>query len=135
MRPNFQRYPYHDPARGVYGDCLRTCIASLLDLATDDVPHVLHDDSDEWMVRLNRWLAPFKRAYLVFGVDDQAQWRQMMALQGQDLYHLITVRTASGTCHQIIGRNGRPCWCPIQGDVEGRSYNVLEFGFLIFTSL
>lgn len=135
MRPNFQRYPYGDASRGIRGDCMRTCIASLLDLSTDEVPHFLKDDSDDWLKNLNAWLAPLKRAYLVLPVPDADAVPCVFALQGLDLYHLMGVRTANGSFHQIVGRSGRPCWCPILGDVEGREYDVIEIGFLTVTSL
>lgn len=38
MTPVKQRYK-HDPENGVWGDCHRAAVASVLDLALDDVPH------------------------------------------------------------------------------------------------
>lgn len=49
----------HDPLMGVYGDCFRTCIASVLDLHPAEVPHVFdkhHDDGDAAMAKMNEWL-------------------------------------------------------------------------------
>lgn len=40
----------HNPAEGRYGDCFRACIASLLDLPAEEVPHFcdgLDDDAAE----------------------------------------------------------------------------------------
>ncbi len=37
MTPLTQRYLHNPPE--TYGDCYRACIASLLDLGLDDVPH------------------------------------------------------------------------------------------------
>lgn len=133
MKPHFQLIP-HDPASGVFGDCLRTCIASLLHLEPQDVPHILHDNSDDFLARLNAFLANFKLAYMVFDASEPDTWRHIMAAAGHDLHHLITVRSGS-TTHQIIGRNGKPVWCPIHGDVQGCEFEMLEFGFLVFTSL
>lgn len=36
----------HDPENGTYGDCLRACVASVLDLSSSDVPHFFHDNCD-----------------------------------------------------------------------------------------
>lgn len=136
MVPNYQLIPYCDHAKAIYGDCMRTCVASLLNLEPEDVPHFLHDNSDEWLPRLNAWLAPRKLAYLVFGVGEASLWVDIMKRAGQDLFHLITVESATpGVLHQIIGRNGKPYWCPILGNVQGRNYEMLEFGFLVITSL
>lgn len=40
MRPQRQAYG-HNEAAGVYGDCHRTCIAMVLDIDRDDVPHFM----------------------------------------------------------------------------------------------
>ncbi len=135
MRKNFQRFPRYDPFTGIRGDCQRTCIACLLDLPTEEVPHFLENDDDDWLVELNRWLAQFKKAYLVLPVPDASVLPALFGQQGHDLFHLLTIRTEGGTVHQIVGRNGEPVWCPILGDVEGREYEVLEVGFLVCTSL
>ncbi len=45
MIPLMQRN-HHDPANGIYGDCHRAAIASLLELPMDDVPHFCDADSD-----------------------------------------------------------------------------------------
>lgn len=41
MRPQLQANR-HDEAAGVYGDCHRTCLAMILDMDRDDVPHFMH---------------------------------------------------------------------------------------------
>ncbi len=38
MRPQKQKY-FHDPENGTWGDCDRTCVASLLCRDIEDVPH------------------------------------------------------------------------------------------------
>ena len=39
------------------GDCLRACVASLLDCDTiDEVPHFMVEPLDDWYVRLSDWL-------------------------------------------------------------------------------
>lgn len=42
---------------GQVGDCLRACVASVLGLEADDVPHFFHDacPSDEGAERLKEW--------------------------------------------------------------------------------
>jgi hypothetical protein len=41
VRPQLQRYG-HNEADGTFGDCHRTCIAMILDLDRDEVPHFMH---------------------------------------------------------------------------------------------
>lgn len=43
MRPQLQSIHGNDIERQVYGDCHRTCIAMILDLDRDEVPHFMSD--------------------------------------------------------------------------------------------
>lgn len=36
----------HNAEKGTYGDCLRACIASILELNSDEVPHFYYDGCD-----------------------------------------------------------------------------------------
>ncbi len=36
----------HDPQNGFYGDCVRVCLASILDMEPDAVPHAYQDGCD-----------------------------------------------------------------------------------------
>lgn len=61
MTPHQQRIA-HDPENGRYGDCHRTCIAAILDMEPEDVPHMNdgpHDpaDPDRQTRQANEWLA------------------------------------------------------------------------------
>ena len=48
----------HLPEEGIYGDCHRTCIAMLLGIDRDEVPHFLHDDPGAGVFRdrVDEWL-------------------------------------------------------------------------------
>ena len=51
-----QRYR-HQPEKGIYGDCLRTCVAMLLDRRRDEIPHWLDKgDVDGWDEERDRWM-------------------------------------------------------------------------------
>ena len=52
----------HDPTNGIYGDCHRAAIASLLEIPIEDVPHFCDADSylpdaEKLSVRERRWLS------------------------------------------------------------------------------
>lgn len=47
----------HDPDNGAYGDCHRTCIASLLNIRPEDVPHFCDHSANDWKERQRDWLA------------------------------------------------------------------------------
>lgn len=53
----------HNPDKGDYGDCQRTCVAVILDLHPSEVPHfcddptATRDDESWWAKRQEKWLA------------------------------------------------------------------------------
>ncbi len=56
MTPYTQTIFVNDP-RGIPGDCMRTAVASLLDLPIEAVPHfVLFDEPGAWFEAFNLWL-------------------------------------------------------------------------------
>lgn len=52
----------HDPSIGHYGDCMRTCIASLLDLQPEDVPHFLEDGCQDSAKVWDERIYPFLKS-------------------------------------------------------------------------
>lgn len=60
MTPDICRVK-NDPPHS-YGDCLRACIASMLDLPTEEVPHFVHDgcEPEVTFTRVREWLAERK---------------------------------------------------------------------------
>lgn len=44
----------HDPP-ATYGDCLRACIASVLEVPAQCVPHFLEGNNDDWFRQLQVW--------------------------------------------------------------------------------
>lgn len=57
MRYNTQLI-LHDPDRGLYGDCFRTCLSCILDLVPSEVPHYMGESLPEKVIwnKYNRWL-------------------------------------------------------------------------------
>lgn len=50
----------HDPETDRRGDCFRTCIACLLEVDPEEVPHVVQahcDGGEHWLHAINAWLA------------------------------------------------------------------------------
>jgi len=57
----------HDPDNGSWGDCQRICIAAILDLPPEQVPHFCDNDNPDWLIHLTDWLARRGLAYARFG--------------------------------------------------------------------
>jgi hypothetical protein len=96
----------HDPENGVYGDCMRACIATLLSVQRSDVPHFLSDGDDcdavEFSLRVNRFLKSFG-LFLV----DMTGFDFSTDGETAEVYHLIYGYTERGTYHAVVGKNGR----------------------------
>lgn len=111
MTPVEQRIP-HDPMNGMYGDCMRACVASILDLEIEEVPHFYASgDQDTFddelyaflkskgLAELNiKWRDMFKEQYIFRGVTG--------------IYHIITGRTKDGAWHAVVGMDGEVVFDP-----------------------
>ena len=70
MTPQLQKNFLHLPKKGIYGDCLRTCLACILDKPLDDIPNFMEgikrgglnstmqvlDKNREWLSKENKTL-------------------------------------------------------------------------------
>lgn len=67
MKPVYKKI-IHDPSKGLYGDCVRACVASLLDLEAEQVPHFMEGNPGDqvFMDRLFEFLRPLGLYPLAF---------------------------------------------------------------------
>lgn len=131
MRPVKQSI-LHDPANGKYGDCLSACIASLLELPIEEMPHFCDGPRPvNWQRDLNAWLALRGLAFIEFGVGNSAEVMQTI---GVDVYHTISGRSSRfpAEAHCVIGRNGAVVFDPSPDDL-GIAGEPESFGYLIRT--
>lgn len=112
MRFHKQKYR-HRPEKGQIGDCWRTCIACLLGLERDDVPHFYEDCWDVDYVGLNKtkeWLEThFGLTIMTFPMlaDSVDCVTNAMASWNPNLRYMLTGTSPRGTCHVVIASNGR----------------------------
>ena len=111
MTPITQEF-LHDPDNGVYGDCQRAVIASLLNLPISEVPHFLADgegDAVKFWEGLQKFLG--KHGYAWFTVPA----RSGGAFFGHDggVYHEISGPSPRGEfLHAVIGLDGNVVFDP-----------------------
>lgn len=116
----------HDPPKS-YGDCLRACIATIMDFDTDFVPHFadMAATGDEMRASARRWLNTRGFTVTAFaldggeGVDGVLQW---MADNNPDTTWMLFGSTAqadapsSGGDHVVVCQGGKvvhdPAWYP-----------------------
>lgn len=108
-----------DQEAGTHGDCLRACVASVLDMQPEDVPHFMHDacDGETGLRRLTDWLAQYNlgtfRAYYPgdASVDDILLQNSVF---NPEAVYLLFGMTASGGGHVVVCRGGAidhdPAW-------------------------
>ncbi len=99
----------HDPERGQFGDCARTCIASILDLPLESVPNFAEawHDTDKFWRGINEFLA--ERGLGCFSVAfnmEVADVLSMMQHHNENLYYMLGVGTPKGTDHFVVCRGG-----------------------------
>lgn len=117
MKPVLQTITTVDPAKGIFGDCFRACIASILELPLDDVPHFVqigltpHPDdpqplaegNSDWWYYLRDWLRPRGLIYFDIPAGEDAPDALISALG----YHTITGLSPRGDWqHVVVGRGG-----------------------------
>jgi len=100
----------HEPPHS-YGDCIRACIATILD--RDDVPHVFDNriikdgkvDQDlvilAW-IELRAWLRTYKKTIALFPSDDHAE---SMRMNNEGIPYILLCGTFRGD-HCVICQDG-----------------------------
>lgn len=135
MTPVQCRVP-HRPEEGKYGDCIRACVASLLELDAEAVPHFAEDNpSGELMMdRMRLWLkgrglAPFITGY---GDCSISQLLEDMEDRHPDVHYMLFGGTGEGD-HVVIAKGGaivhNPAWvgCRLIGPGSTGYFQVIVF--------
>jgi len=103
-----------DGKDGTYGDCLRACVASILDKPSQDVPHFYHDgcDGEEGMIRLREYLSSIGYAAVFNSIPKEHDFEEALLISGQaipDCHYLMF-----GDGHVVVCANGEvahdPAW-------------------------
>ncbi len=102
----------HDPDNDVWGDCFRTCIASLLDLDANIVPHFAHgcNTTEEWekcYQQTDEWLKERGLYFVQIPLTgDLETILEMMNNSNPTLNFLICGESKNGTNHNVVCRGG-----------------------------
>ena len=97
----------HDPENGKWGNCQSACIATLLGVAIEEVPHKNKEITGEQQDKMfNEYLAQYGLMLMRINLDpDFYNWNQQYVGVG-DVYHLIFGKSERGTYHSVVGKNG-----------------------------
>jgi hypothetical protein len=112
MTPQRQQFR-HKPDAGITGDCFRACIASLLDLSIDNVPHFYDGTNDgpqtpEQTEAIRSWFAA--RDMILIETAWSMTVEEALAFSAErwpGLHIVMGGRSPRGVNHVVIIRNGK----------------------------
>lgn len=110
----------HDPANGTYGDCIRACIATMMELDAEKVPHFKHDDCDGPTLnkRIRTWLEMHNFAPFWLHYDGKDSLKDTLAMIGELNTNATYMLYGSivGGDHVMVCRGDKivhdPAWFP-----------------------
>lgn len=135
MKPIRQIVP-HKPDKGQIGDCFRACIASLLELPAEEVPHFCDGPEPSkdhaWYRRANAWLKQRGMIYMVYDYSEHSR-RHLVENVGGGVYHILEGKSFSGDDHCVVGKDGEVVFdpCPFGRGLNGTPEYI---GFLVATN-
>lgn len=104
----------HNPEKGIYGDCQRTCVAIILDMDAKDVPHFCDDPNakrssrDWWAKRQKKWLSDRGLAMATFAYDGIMTFDRIMDITSDspDTPMILLGTSSLGSNHVVVVKNG-----------------------------
>lgn len=148
MTPHKQLF-LHDPDNHIYGDCWRTCIACLLNIKPEQVPHFYTkemQDAEQVQTKMNEWLNAgygLKTVDIPFLGDSLEDVQQCFKVRNDGVHYILTGKSKnSNVNHCVICRNGEIIHDPAIDDsgiaapcdlvsISGRQ-GFYWVGFLVF---
>lgn len=110
----------HDPPHS-YGDCIRACIATVMDTPCEQVPHFadLGASPDEALASVRRWLGLRGFTVASFGFPGSEPISDVMDYMGQanpGVTYLLFGQMRGGGDHVVVCQGGEmvhnPAWVP-----------------------
>ena len=107
----------HDPDNGIWGDCWSTCIASILEVPREDVPH-FYDKGRSGVAGRNlarKWLKERGLTILstvYMGELDLDDILYAQSKNNPDTYFILSGTSRNGTCHAVVALNDAIVWDP-----------------------
>lgn len=79
------------------GNCFQACVASILEMDLEDVPHFCKGDDPNWMENLNKWLHQFGLGALTVAFQNRSPITKGWCLAGgpcgpEDVMHEVVMK-------------------------------------------
>ena len=95
----------HNPEEGRYGDCFRTCIASIFEISPTEVPHFAWDDCDGAVMteRANEYLG--LQNLEILHISFQSNIEETLGMMAHtDFWYILSGTGNLGGCHSVIAK-------------------------------
>lgn len=136
----------HKPAEGKNGDCLRACVATILDLGREEVPHFAEDcGPEDGMLSFDRLTVFLQHRKMVpiwiaYDAAHPGSFEEIMSLVGQlngDAHAILLCGTPSETDHAVVVKGGKVVHDPSWGGRHETYKPTSEgyYGFVFFGAL
>lgn len=124
---------WHDPANGRWGDCYRACLASILDLPSEQVPHFIQDRAAQpaWRDDERMWLAArgLQAIVMVFKLP-LPTILECIGAMNPGVHYIIGGRGSNGMPHAVVACGASIVHDPgnvgISGPIED-GHHILTF--------
>lgn len=104
----FNQLINNDPENGQYGDCYRTCIASILEIEPEKVPHFYQTGEPGSLEKVRDWLYKYD-CYLIdvaFRNNNIIELLRMLNSSYRNIYCIISGQSDRGYDHACVLYNG-----------------------------
>jgi len=94
----------HRPDEGVWGDCHRTCVANLIGVLPEEVPHT-HEDVpvEQWQAMIDGYLATKGlRQITIWWPKDSSYILETHQRLNPEIFYILSGLTAKGQAHSVL---------------------------------
>lgn len=114
---------YSDKEKGIFGNCLQACIASMLDFSLEDVPHFMQESPDNPWISAKEWIK--EKGYVVFSFCTTATVLDSLYIEG--IYQNIDGRQCYSPRYCILcGPGPRGVNHAVIGQVNGYGVKIVH---------
>ena len=128
----------HNPPH-TYGDCLRACVATILDFDALDVPNFADGgvDADAAFAHMRLWLSPMSLAPFITAYPGEHNMVDLLEMQGAlnpTSVYVLFGSVSGGGDHCVVCEGGsivhNPAWhgCDLVGPMSNGTWQLLVLG-------
>lgn len=134
MIPVFSSITDHNPEEGRVGDCHRACVASIMELPLESVPHFykvsFEESSREANKKMQEWFNGKGLCFVqvpIYGSFDLEEALNWVATYSEESYYIFAGTSKKDNPHSVVGHKNKIAHDPTYGpDGHGIVCPILE---------